>query len=267
MREFNPSPNAKGGFEDFFFSSRTPSIERALVDMSAISEARGAAYNAANLFYPLPSADETERKERLAWRASLRERLGAATMAARWEIFRDNNELASVDLVRVNNMGSWEATEEAEAQMIRIANDAKNVETSDGLIARDSPEAKRTIMFDRHFLLHELTAAGLIAVRRKRLMMVASPQDAGGKHLEVDKASEFVLNVHRMAEIAPDTMFELDLRRGVVWPEAGGLVDCTIEAAIADRDEMLVPATTTYSGGRKVTAPKQAEAESGLVDA
>lgn len=272
MNEVNEPMPSWGGFRD---SSNT--FDKRLVDLrqrrrvrvadelASISGMRAAAHSAVNLFrdfYVGTVEHDTEE---------LRHELNSAeTALARWAILCAHEEFYTVDLARIENHGDWKATAAAEADIASIAGELRTAGDGGQMIDRRAPEAKRRIMIDPTLV----TASGLVAVRRKRLMLATASREvrfrdgrAGRKtanremvarsHVEIDKVSEFVLDltvlrrIHRRAaaeiDSAIETMGPVELTnhgRNLVSPRL-------IEAAIDVRHPMLVPAITTYFADRK----------------
>lgn len=264
MRELREPILARGGFRD------SRDIETAVGELVDISRMRSQAHEAANLFrdFHIEPGGLTERRLR-------RELSQAEGLLARWAIVAANEEFRTVDLARVENHGDWEATAEAETGIGDLAIGLFMKDEIEGMVERDSPEAKRRIMVDPGLL----SGRGLIAIRRKRLMLATKPAphefadmrpssylkgvyvprgDAlvADAHLEVDKVSEFVLDFDRLKHTDAAAAAEI---KGAV--ENGGPAELTtvadsvsaaaIEAAILDRDPMLAPAITTYYVDRK----------------
>lgn len=262
MRELREPTLPRGGFRD------SRDISTAVGELVDISRMRSQAHEAANLFrdFHIEPGSFNERRLR-------RELSSAEGLLARWAILAANEEFRTVDLARVENRGDWEATAQAEADIGELALELFMKGEIEGVVERDAEEAKRRIMVDPGLL----SGRGLIAIRRKRLMLATLPQPhefrdmrptsyheegyvprgnvlATDAHLEVDKVSEFVMDFQRLRVVDNDAAEEI---RSEVIQQRGPaeLTDsaaaAVIEAAILDRNPMLTPAITTYYADRK----------------
>lgn len=276
-----PGPD-KGGFVDSF------AMAGARGQLATISGLRADAHADANMFSEYYVTPDENREH------SLRSQLTSAQGAlARWALMAAQPAFRTVDLVRVVNDGDWDATAEAEEGIARIAAQLRSAGHGGDIIDRHSPEAKRRISVDPELV----SAKGLVAVRRKRLMLATTPEIAefadvrrtrtygpdsrpipevidttAVTHLEVDKVSEFVLDIGAMREvnsraadeveaaIRGDAIHELTNHgRGLISPRL-------IEAAIDTRNPMLSPVATTYYAERKYRdVTKLVESEPELV--
>lgn len=274
-----PGPD-KGGFVDFFV------MAGARGQLATISGLRADAHADANMFSEYYVTPDENREH------NLRNQLTSAQGAlARWALMATQPAFRTVDLVRVVNDGDWDATSGAEEDIARIAAQLRSAGSGGDIIDRHSPEAKRRISVDPALV----SAKGLVAVRRKRLMLATMPEvvefadvrrtyGPGSRpipevtdttaviHLEVDKVSEFVLDIGAMREvnsraadeveaaIRGDAIHELTNHgRGLISPRL-------IEAAIDTRDPMLSPVATTYYAERKYRGvTKLVEPETELV--
>jgi hypothetical protein len=265
MSEFNEPIPVLDGFK----GSR--GIDRALNELADISRMRSQAHEAANLFrdFHIEVGGITERQLR-------RELQDAQGVLARWAIMAAHEEFRTVDLARIENGGDWDATAETEEGIGGLALDLFMDGQIEGLIERDTSKAKLRITVDPGLL----SGHGLIAVRRKRLMLAtksvlhefsdmrptgrgyAGPAVPRGHlmnadvSLEVDKVSEFVLDFRRFEAADPSAANEV--RRAVkrigaaeITAMEGAVSPAVVEGAIIDRDPMLAPAITTYYADRK----------------
>jgi hypothetical protein len=266
MRELHEPTLARDGFED------SRDIGKALGELTDISRMRSQAHEAANLFrdFHIEVGGTTERRLR-------RELSQAEGALARWAIMVAQEEFRTVDLARVENDGDWDATATAEQEVGEIATGLFMGGEIEGVIERDTPEAKLRITIDPGLL----SGRGLIAVRRKRLMLATTPiprkfsdmRPVNGDYsglfvprgdamvadvsLEVDKVSDFVLDFDRLEAASPKAAEEIReaTKGGKVAGEITGNPDyvspATLEEAIDARDAMLAPAVTTYYADRK----------------
>lgn len=293
MSELTTSgPHTPDGFRESFSLLDRPSVADAIVAATEVSEARATAHNAANLFRdfhvsPLENVRNHELRRDLSREQSV---LG------RWALVVAHEEFRTVDLARVQNGGDWDATLEAEQEMDELATLLEQ-DNAGVRIPRDSERAKRRIMIDPTIV----AGNGLVLIRRKRLMLATQPRryefsdrrptnGYGSKkrrpsqrhfttqqHFEVDKVSEFVLDVPNLAIIDPRAAHEVHaamLERGIhlfegMEAEAAREAHATItsegvenpadlkhlngaiEEMIDARFEMLTPVTTTYYADRK----------------
>lgn len=266
MRELQNPTLLRDGFKD------SRDIRVALDELTDISRMRSQAHEDANLFRDFHIEPGSSRERQLRG-----ELAGARGVLARWAVMAAHHEFRTVDLARIENDGLWDATTRAEEGIGDLAMDLFMDGRIGGIIERDSSEAKLRISIDPGLLSRD----GLIAIRRKRLMLATTStvQDfidtrtvQGGTgialprrtplradvSMEVDKVSEFVLDVRRLEEIAPDALLEIrDVTQNGSRPgEITGNEDirmapAVIEAAIAERDPMVIPAITTYYADRK----------------
>lgn len=276
MSELTTSgPHSPDGFEDAFSFLGRPDIVRAVQDVTMISDARADAHNAANLFRDLHvSPRENKRTHEL--RLELQR---TQSVLGRWALMVAHQEFRTIDLARVQNNGDWDATQSAESEMAGLGTVLEIDGVIDGFIPRTAERAKRRIMLDPTLVAGE----GLILVRRKRLMLETRAEQsvfadqrpkhgygsqrwglgrgasglpmAAQTHLEVDKVSEFILDVDALDAIDERAASEVS---AVV--HSGGPQKLSsdehrtsqiIEAAITARHDMLTPVTTTYYADRK----------------
>jgi hypothetical protein len=163
---------------------------------------------------------------------------------------------------------------EAEQLLVRHAVD----EEIDGFIPRGAEQANRRIMVDPTLVAFD----GLILVRRKRLMLQTRPRQAAfadkrpqhgygsqrwgfGRgasktpmtaltHLEVDKVSEFVLDIDTLGDVNVHAAREMYAAMAAGAPkqlDEQGYANKIVETAIDVRHPMLTPVTTTYYADRK----------------
>ena len=240
---------------------------RSAANLAIISQMRADAHNTANLFRDFyVGTTETGTEE-------LRDELTSAESAlARWALMQTHEEFRTVDLARIDNLGDWEATAEVEADIAQIGETLRAEDDGGNIIDRHAPEARRRITVDPTLV----TAGGLVAVRRKRLMLATAPSEVhfrdirstNGRvpsdeemvamsHIEIDKVSEFVLDLGVLSRMHPRAAQEvMEAATGVAPAEitnhGRSLVSPRlIEAAIDVRHEMLTPAVTTYYADRK----------------
>ncbi len=263
MRELREPTLPGGGFRD------SRDTERAMGELLDISRMRSQAHEAANLFrdFHIEVGGSVER--------NLRGKLqNAEGVLARWAIMVAHQEFRTVDLARVENKGDWNATAGAEKGIGDLAMKLFVAGAIDGLVERDTPEAKLRITVDPG----HLSESGLVAIRRKRLMLATAPVPhlftdmrpagqnwhgpgarrghamAADMHLEVDKVSEFVMDFDRLRDI--DSHAATAIRDIAFYGPAeitGELDEATaaVEAAIIERDAVLSPVITTYYADRK----------------
>lgn len=257
MSEFvSPSQPVDG----LFVSSDTSA---ALRDMVEISQMRSQAHELANMFGGLHVRPEQNGSH------ELRARLTAARgLLARWAIMAAHQEFRTIDLAHVTNFddrrGAWDATRQAEAELAQLSAELQRDGQSDGPIPRHTEAARRRISVDPTLL----SMNGLVAVRRKRLVLATRPRrrqfvDVRSRdvtvdtHLEIDKVSEFVLDIAQLRDADAGSADEIE---AIV--DSGLLTEVTdqrqqlrvpdvIEAAIDRRDPLLTPATTIYYVQRK----------------
>lgn len=263
MRELREPIPDRGGFVD------SRDMDKALGELADISRMRSQAHEAANLFrdFHIEVGGLTERRLR-------RELTQAEGVLARWAVMAAHEEFRTVDLARIENNGDWDATAEAEKGIGDLAVDLFMDGEIDGLVERDTPEAKLRIMVDPGLL----SGKGLIAIRRKRLMLATSPVPhefadmrptshgsglmvprghamTADSHLEIDKVSEFALDFDRMHATDQEAAEELRsaVTQGVAEITTSEFARATamVEEAIEGRDRMLAPAITTYYADRK----------------
>lgn len=293
MSELTTSgPHSPDGLRESFSLSDRPHVTAAVTAATEISDARATAHNAANLFRDFHvSPIENSRNHELR-----RDLSRTQSVLGRWTLIVAHEEFRTVDLARVRNNGDWDATSAAEQEMAELATLLEQ-DTAEVRIPRDSERAKRRIMIDPTIV----AGNGLVLVRRKRLMLATQPHSYefsdrrptngyGSKkrrpsqrhfttqrHFEVDKVSEFVLDVPSLAIIDPRAAHEVHasmLERGInlfdgMEVEAAREAHATItsegvenptelqhltgaiEEAIDARFEILTPVTTTYYADRK----------------
>lgn len=259
-----PSPvQMPGWLMDADDLSRLDPVSR----LAAFSDMRAALHNEANLFRDMRVTPEQngghELRERLA---------GAKDALARWAIFEGEYAFRTVDLARVRNVGDWDGTDEVEGELRLLVDRLTQQGRCEGFVPRDSSEAGIRITIDPPLLCEE----GLVAVRRKRLLVSTAPQPCtfvdvraaargeDGTRVamvrdEIDKVAEFALRVddlraldrHAAAEVlqiiesgVPDEI--TNHGRRLRSPRV-------IEDAIERRDGMLIPATTTYYAEHKLS--------------
>lgn len=268
MRELREPTLTSGGFGD------SRDTRKAVGELLDISRMRSQAHAAANLFRDYHFFRDYRMEVGSAVERDLRGKLqGAEGVLARWAIMAAHQEFRTVDLARVENNGDWNATAEAEKGIGDLAVELFMAGEIDGLVERDTPKAKLRITVDPGLLSED----GLIAIRRKRLMIATAPTahvftdmrpagdwDGHGPrrghatvadmHLEVDKVSEFVMDFDRLNEL--DSEAATAIRRVAQYGPAeitSELEDATaaVEAAIIERDAVLSPAVTTYYADRK----------------
>jgi hypothetical protein len=276
MRELREPTLAKGGFGD------SRDIGQALGELTDISRMRSEAHEAANLFrdFHIEVGGLTERRLR-------RELSQAEGALARWAIMAAHEEFRTVDIARAENGGDWDATTDVEREIGEIATELFVNGEIEGMIERDSPEAKLRIMIDPGLL----SGRGLIAVRRKRLVLAAAsvPREfsdmrpvgsnysgkfdprghamAADVSLEIDKVSDFVLDFDRLAAASPQAAKEIrDVTEGgrvagEITGNPGFVAPLAIEEAIEARDATLAPAVTTYYADRKYKKIRQLDQE------
>lgn len=265
MRELQHPELIRGGFED------SRDIRAALDVLTDISRMRSAAHAQANLFRDFHIEVGGPKERQL--RGELQEARG---VLARWAVMTAYEEFRTVDLARVENDGDWEATLEAESGIGELGLALFMDGQVDGFIERDTPEAKLRIMVDPDLL----SSNGLVAVRRKRLMLATPavthhftdrrptygsassptkrPPLAADVSLEIDKVSEFVLDVQRLRTLDPTAAEEVyeATNGGEIAGEITNQPNVTvaprvIETAINKRDKALFPANTIYYADRK----------------
>lgn len=283
MSELTTSgPYSPDGFKDPFSLLGSPDVSGAVREATALSDIRAQIHGTANLFRDLHvSAAESIRNYELR-----RELEDTQTVLGRWAIMMAHQEFRTVDLARVRNQGNWDATAQPEQEVALLAGVLAANGASEGLIDRDTEQAKRRIMIDPTLVAE----TGLLLVRRKRLMLATQQQEHrftdrrpahgyGSKkqnpshnplttqmRYEIDKVSEFVLDPELlgdadalagrqayaiMADGAPQRAVE-DGKQ----PENEALAHI-IEGAIRMRHEMLTPVTTTYYADRKYSKVKR----------
>src|SRR6266702_888165 len=227
MSEFNEPIPAVDGFKDSrdILDTRIAELRRrrrvrSAAKLALISQMRADAHNQANLFRDFyVGAAETGTE-------LLREELVDAESAlARWAIMRAHQEFRTVDLARVDNLGDWEATHSAENDVAEIAEVLRAEADGGTIVDRHEPIAKRRITVDPMLV----TAKGLVAVRRKRLMLATAQHDVRFKdaritngrratpeeitaiaHIEIDKVSEFVLDLDLLRRMHPKAAKEIE---------------------------------------------------------
>lgn len=269
MRELREPTLASGGFGD------SRDTRKAVGELLDISRMRSQAHEAANLFRDYHFFRDYHMKVGSAAERDLRGKLqGAEGVLARWAIMAAHQEFRTVDLARVENSGDWNATAEAEKGIGDLAIKLFMAGEIEGLVERDTSKAKLRITVDPGLLSED----GLIAIRRKRLMLATVPTShvftdmrpvgrdwdgsgarrghamAADMHLEVDKVSEFVMDFDRLKAL--DSAAATAIREAAQFGPAeitGELEDATaaVEAAIIERDAVLSPAVTTYYADRK----------------
>jgi len=244
-------------------------LSHAIEELTALSRMSSQAHTEANLFRDLHiDAADSSRHE-------LRERLGPArTVLARWALLNAYLEVRTVDLARVEHAGDWEGANNAERGIGDLATELFMDGEINGMIERDTPEAKLRISLDPTIV----GGNGLIVVRRKRLMLASRPHavefvDVRRKyptsktaqaHLEIDKVSEFILDIEGLREVDRHATAEVRAaaQRGLpveVTAFRRSRVPGVIEDVINERHESMVPAVTTYYADRKYTDIRDAD--------
>lgn len=261
-------------------------VSAALDELVQLTRLQSAAHTDVNLFRDLQTtAADLDRHE------ARRELHSAQGVLARWALMAAHLDVRTVDLARIENQGDWEATRTTETEIGGLATELLENEQSDGLINRRSPEAKLQIVIDPV----TVSGSGLVAVRRKRLMFATRPQPVqfvdvrqrsywdgnamvrqqntlrtADAHVEVDKASDFVLDIERFRDVdeqaAQMVAFIADQQWALeVTNQEVQQLPAAIERAINERHYSLTPAVTTYFADRKYRDVRDAElAESDL---
>lgn len=253
-------------------SERIRALKRArnlrnVAQLAVVSRLRADAHSAANTFRDFYVGTHENGT------AELRIELSRAqTALARWVLMQEHDEFRTLDLARIENGGEWNATEGAEADIAIIAATLRDSGDGGQFIDRTAPEAKRRIMVDPGVV----SSRGLVAVRRKRLMLATTPRDIAfrdmrpgtGKrvhgqpmmatsHIEIDKVSEFVLDLSMLRRMHPTAAREVEdailgKTPAEITNHGRDLVSPRIiEAAIDVQHEVLTPAVTTYYADRK----------------
>ena len=262
-------------------------VTRSAVHLAAISRLRAEAHAAANLFRDFYVGTSEEGTEPLR-----RELSGARSALARWALMQAHGEFRTVDLARVENVGDWDATSEVEKDIATLAQSLRQAGNGGEIIDRHHNTAKRRIMIDPTLV----SAQGLVAVRRKRLMVVTGPSQVrfvdrrhaadapprvfeATSRTEIDKVSEFVLDLRMMRRMSQKAAREIEQAikgdapteitnhgRDLVSPR---MIEAAIDARV--RHPMLTPAVTTYYADRKFSNVHEveptAEVETELADA
>ncbi len=256
-------------------SDRIRTLKRArnlrnVAQLAVVSRMRAEAHAAANTFRDFYVGTQ---ENGLGGTAELRTELSQAqTALARWVLMQEHDEFRTIDLARIENEGRWDATESAEADIAAIAARLRAAGDGGEAIDRHAVEAKRRIMVDPGVV----SSMGLVAVRRKRLMLATAPQEilfrdmrpgtkkrthgqrmVATSHIEIDKVSEFVLDYELLKRMHPAAASEIEAAvkgeapaeitnhgRDLVSPRI-------IEAAIDVNHDVLTPAVTTYFADRK----------------
>ncbi|HKX24271.1 MAG TPA: hypothetical protein VJM46_03455 [Candidatus Saccharimonadales bacterium] len=243
---------------------------RSVAQLAVVSRMRAEAHAAANTFRDFyVGTHEDGAVDTAELRTELTE---AETALARWVLMQEHDEFRTIDLARIENAGEWDATAGAEADIATIAAQLRLAGNGGHVIDRDVTEAKRRIMVDPGVV----SSKGLIAIRRKRLMLATAPHDvvfrdmrpgtdkrvhgqqlAATSHVEIDKVSEFILDLDLLRRMHPTAAREVEAAvRGDAPPEitnhGRNLVSPRIvEAAIDVNHPLLTPAVTTYFADRK----------------
>jgi len=267
MRELHNPTLAPGGFVD------SEKIRVALDEVTEISRLRSLAHEQANLFRDLLIAPGSARERQLRG-----ELVQARGVLASWAVMAAHEEFRTVDLARVENEGDWDATIDAEAGIGDVAMDLFMDGQIDGMVEPDTPEAKLRIAVDPR----SVSIEGLLVVRRKRLMLATTPLRTefsdvrsatkrvmvADTSLEIDKVSEFVLDLEGLEEINPRAAAQINAitRDGaapgeVTNTDGAQAAAALIEAAIQSRHEIIVPAITTYYAERKYRNIRRLERE------
>jgi len=274
-----PEPTLeRSGFED------PRDIRAAVGELTDMSRMRRDAHDLANLFRDFHIAEIGGSRERQL-RGELQQARG---VLARWAVMAANQEFRTVDLVRVENNGDWDATAQAEAEIGDLAVELFMHGEIEGMVERDTPESRLRITVDPGMVSEK----GLIAVRRKRLLLATTPQslrfaDMRPKNyltpdpadaprgmmtadvsLEIDKVSEFVLDLNYLRRMSPDAYEEVrEATRGgevageITVESSATISAAAVEIAIGDRDPILTPAITTYYADRKYRNIRKAGTE------
>lgn len=282
MSEINEFTPTWGGFKDFSdtFDRKLAGLRRRRAvrsadELAAISRMRADGHVAANLFRDFYVGTAEQGTEEL--RRKLTE---AESALARWALMGAHEEFHAVDLARIDNRGEWEATSAVEADIATIATTVRAAGDGGQVIDRHAPEAKRRIMVDPTLV----AASGLVAVRRKRLMLATANREVhfrdsrNGRALEgremvarsrveIDKVSEFILDLTVLRRVSARAAREIGRVIDGMSPveitnhePALNLVSPRlIEAAIDVRHPMLTPAVTTYFADRKYSDIKPVE--------
>lgn len=240
---------------------------RSAAQLALVSRMRAGAHDAANTFRDLYVGVHENGT------ADLRGELSQAqTALARWVLMQDHDEFRTIDLARIENNGDWDATAGAEGDIAIIAAALREANNGGQVIDRAEPEAKRRIMVDPGIV----SSTGLVAVRRKRLMLATAPHEVSFRdmrpgtdkrvhgqamvattHVEIDKVSEFVLDLEMLGRMHPTAAREVeDAILGKAPAEISNhgrdlVSPRIIEAAIDVQHEVLTPAVTTYFADRK----------------
>jgi hypothetical protein len=240
---------------------------RSAAQLALVSRMRAGAHDAANTFRDFYVGTHENGT------ADLRGELNQAqTALARWVLMQEHDEFRTIDLARIENSGDWDATAGAEGDIAIIAASLRETENGGQVIDRTATEAKRRIMVDPGIV----SSRGLVAVRRKRLMLATAPQEVSFRdmrpgtdkrvhgqhtvarsHVEIDKVSEFVLDIDLLRRMHPVAAREIEeavlgTAPAEITNHGRDLVSPRIiEAAIDVQHEVLTPAVTTYYADRK----------------
>jgi hypothetical protein len=263
-------------------------MRTAIGEITDISRLRGQAHEAANLFrdFHVGSGNGPGKVEH-----KLRQDLNSGRgVLARWALMIAHQEFRTVDLARVENDGDWDATQQAEAEIGQLGEQLYADVQIDGLVERHSPEARLRIQVDPTLL----SGGGLVAVRRKRLMLTTQPvsrqftdmraRHYGGRsprsdelvadvHFEVDKVSEFALQLDEVEEVAGAraaakfrAILEGERSVEITNTAVRSCLPGVIERAITERHPMLAPAATVYYADAKYQNIRSAETDESIVE-
>lgn len=278
MTEVLDPGHRAGGFGDSSIQEEAHRLNAAF-DLATISQMRSRAHTEANLLRDFHVGTVERNTDRL--RGKLSRAQGAL---ARWALMAEHPEYRTIDLVRIDNQGDWDATAEAEEEIAQLAEELRDAGRGGEVIDKHSKEAKRRITVDPIFL----SAEGLLVVRRKRLMLATTAEtikfaDRRRKRfpiadlvlrgrmeaetsIEIDKVSEFVLDLETLQRMHPKAAQEVADAAGGRAPSeitnhGRSLVSPRIiEAAIDVQHEVLTPAVTTYYADRKYKNIRRARA-------
>lgn len=268
MSEYPEPQPSKGGFVD------TQTISDALRELAYMSDIRREAHGRANLFRDLHvnGADNQEH--------GLRRQLDSAQgVLARWALLATNQEFRAMELAYVQNDGDWDSTGTVEEEIGDLAVDLFVDGEIDGMVDRHTSEAKLRVTVDPGLL----SASGLVVIRRKRLMFATRARQVGLRdarprsasqpprgplvatsRIELDKASEFILDVERFGEVGATgaEIIAEGLMRGrpfdIARDEELRQARQAVEAAIDERHPSLIPASTVYYAERSYSGIREA---------
>jgi hypothetical protein len=276
-----PGPN-HGGFVV------SDSMRTAIGEITDISRLRGQAHETANLFrdFHVGNGNGSGNIER-----ELRQDLSSARgVLARWALMIAHQEFRTVDLSRIENGGDWDATRQTEEEIGQLGEQLYADGQIDGSVERHSPEARLCVQVDPTLL----SGGGLVAVRRKRLMLTTQPvprqftdmraRHYGGRsprgdelvadvHFEVDKVSEFALRLDEVEEVASAraaakfrAILEGERPVEITDTATRSCLPGVVERAITTRHPMLAPATTVYYADAKYQNIRSADTDEPIVE-